>query len=68
MKTKLLKKLRGIYIIKERNNKYKAFENRVCLGGIFNQTDWIEKEKAFEQRREWILEEARKYDFSKKVL
>lgn len=43
-------------------------ENGVCLGGIFNQTDWIEKEKAFEQRREWILEEARKYDFSKKVL
>lgn len=68
MKTKLLKKLRKIYIIKERNGKYKAFEDRECLGGIYNQTDWISKNKAIKQRRKWILEEARKYKVSKNVL
>ena len=68
MKTKLLKRLRKIYIIKERNGKYKAFENRECLGGIYNQTDWIDKNSAIEKRREWILEEALKYKFSKNVL
>lgn len=68
MKAKLLKKLRKIYIIKERNAKYKAFENRECLGGIYNQTDWIDKDVAIEKRRFWILEEARKYEVSKNVL
>jgi len=68
MKAKLLKKLRKIYIIKERNGKYKAFENRECLGGIYNQTDWIDKDKAIEKRRNWILEEAQKYKVSKNVL
>lgn len=68
MKTKLLKKIRKIYIIKERNGKYKAFENRECLGGVYNQTDWINKNEAIKQRRKWILEEARKYEVSKNVL
>lgn len=68
MKAKLLKKLRKIYIIKERNGRYKAFENRECLGGIYNQTDWIDKDRAIEKRRDWILEEARKYEVSKNVL
>ena len=68
MKAKLLKKLRKIYIIKERNGKYKTFEDRECLGGIYNQTDWIDKDKAIEKRRDWILEEARKYEVSKNVL
>lgn len=68
MKAKLLKKLRKIYIIKERNGKYKAFENRECLGGIYNQTDWVDKNGAIEQRRNWILEESRKYKVYKNVL
>lgn len=68
MKAKLLKKLRKIYIIKERNGKYKVFETRECSGGIFNQTEWIDKNKAFEIRRKWILQESRRYEVAKNVL
>lgn len=68
MKVKLLKRLRRIFLLKERNGKYKAFEDRECSGGIYNQTDWIDKDKAIEKRRNWILEEARKYDVAKNVL
>jgi hypothetical protein len=68
MKVKLLRKLRKIFIIKERNGKYKAFEDRECSGGIYNQTDWVDKEKAFEKRRNWILNEAKRYEVSKNVL
>lgn len=65
MKAKLLKKLRKIYIIKERNGKYKAFENRECSSGIYNQTDLINKDNTIEKRRNWILKEAQKYKVSK---
>jgi len=68
MKVKLLKKLRRIFILKERNGRYKAFENRECLGGIYNQTEWVDKKTAIEKRRNWILEEARKYETDKNVL
>lgn len=61
MKIKLLKKLRKIYVIQERNNKYRVFENRECLGGSYNQTKWDNKETTIKMRRKWILKEARKY-------
>jgi len=61
MKVKLLKKLRKLFQLHQRNGKYKAFENRECLGGIYNQTDWIDKNTAVEKRRDWILKEAQRY-------
>ena len=68
MKAKILKRLRKQYVLQVRNGLYRAFDNKECLGGIYNQTDWIGKDEAIKKRRFWILEEARKYEVSKNVL
>ena len=67
MKTKLLKKLRKIYQLHERNGKFKVFEDRECYGAIYNQTDWISKGEALDIRREKILEYAQRYKTPKKI-
>ena len=61
MKTKLLKKLRKRFVLLQRNGKYKVYDNNVCLGGVYNQTDYMDKDKAVDILREWILKDARKY-------
>lgn len=65
MKTKLLKKLRKQFELQTRNGKYKVFDNVICLGGIYNQTDWIDKLEALKIRREWILKKSINYIESK---
>lgn len=66
MKIKLLKKLRRQYSLQERNGKFRVFDNKECLGGIYNQTPWIDKNSALEVQREWILKEGRKYEIAKR--
>lgn len=61
MKTKLLKRLRKQFELKQRNGKFKVFDNLECLGGIYNQTDFIDKKEAFKIRSQWILNEAQRY-------
>lgn len=68
MKVKLLKRLRKIFQLHERNGKYKVYENRMCSGNIYNQTDWMPLKKALEIRRHKILEEAKTLIFSKRIL
>lgn len=68
MKVRLLKKLHNIFEIHIRNGKYKVFENRECSGGIYNQTDWIDKENAFQIRRDWMIKEAQRYKKAKKIM
>jgi hypothetical protein len=66
MKVKLLKKLRKQIELKQRNGKFKVFDNSEYLGGIYYQTDFISKTYAIKTRREWILIAARKYLVYKK--
>ena len=47
MKTKLLKRLRKRFELQQRNGKFKVFDNLECLGGIYNQTDFIDKKEDF---------------------
>jgi hypothetical protein len=61
MKTKLLKRLRKQFELQQRNEKFKVFDNLECLGGIYNQTDFIDKKEAFKIRSKWILNEAQRY-------
>jgi len=68
MKAKLLKKLRKLFVIESRNNLYRVFENRQCLGGIYNYTNWNDFKTTKEKQRDLILNEASKYLTAKKVL
>jgi hypothetical protein len=61
MKTKLLKRLRKQFELQQRNGKFKVFDNLECLGGIYNQTDFIDKKDAIQIRSQWILNEAQRY-------
>lgn len=65
MKVKLLKKLRKQFELQYRNGKYKVFDNVVCLGGIYNQTNWVDREEAIRIRREWVLENSVNYSVAK---
>lgn len=68
MKTKLLKRLRKRFVIQVRNGLFKVFDCRQCLGGVYNQTKWIDKKPAISIRREWILKEAQRYKKPKKLI
>ena len=68
MKIKLLRKLRKQYSLQERNGKFRVFDNKECLGGVFNKTAWMSKEHALSIRRCWILEQALKYKKEKRCL
>jgi len=61
MKVKLLKKLRKQFELQQRNGKFRVFDNKECIGGIYNQTNFIDKKEAIEIRRQWILNEAQRY-------
>ena len=68
MKTKLLKRLKKRFVVQERNGLFKVLDWKQCLGGVYNQTKWIEKKQALSIRRKWILKEAQRYKEPKKVL
>ena len=59
MRTKLLSKLTGRFVIQKRNNEYRAFDHLEYAGGIFNYSKWGSYEEAVLIRRKWILAEAR---------
>jgi len=61
MKTKLLRKIRDINVIYQRNNEYKYVNYIKTSGGFWNiDTEWItDKQLLIDRRREKILEQAR---------
>ncbi len=68
MKVKLLKRLRKRFQLHERNGKYRAFDNRIRRGGIYNQTEWGDFHEVNERRRYWILREANKHHAPKNIM
>ncbi len=68
MKIKLLKKLRKLFELQERNNEFRVFENEECSGNIYNKTNWTSKSEAINIRRNWILEKAEHYRKPKKLI
>jgi hypothetical protein len=55
MKVKLLKKLRKRIVLQERNNSYRVWDNRKCLGSVYNKTPWMSLKQAKVVRSIWIL-------------
>ena len=69
MKAKLLKKLKCQYVIQQRNNEFRFFDNKECSGGIFNHSEWYKDIKYVRQiQREFILKRAQNWKTPKKKM
>jgi hypothetical protein len=73
MKTKLLRKVRKLNVIYQRNNEYRFMHKKLNTWNDIDvdwETDWVkDKRYCFFLRRESILKQARKiYKPTKKIL